>query len=205
MICPNFCVEFSRCNFWLIGGVKRAKRRLASSIRTSFNATALMHFLLPPCCLLLLLFGRRMQENENPPFQTFSCYNAKWLNFWQSENYCLLDTFPTLFFIKKNFSMSNNTTEFFHIKQCNENHQVMACVWSLYYSGSHMFDLDGCDLVDDVMGKTGKRPSIEKVKTCTFCPLMGTRFKIRFLSPSSNVATKTVFCLQSFLFLMKFR
>ena len=56
-----------------------------------------------------------------------------------------------------------------------------------------MFDLDGCDLVDDVMGKTGKRPSIEKVKTCTFCPLMGTRFKIRFLSPSSNVATKTVF------------
>ena len=25
-----------------------------------------------------------------------------------------------------------------------------------------MFDLDGCDLVDDVMGTTGKRPNIEK-------------------------------------------
>ena len=138
----------------------------------------------------------------------FKHFLATMLNGWTFDKVKII-AYWTLFqhisLSKKNFSMSNKTTTFFHIKQCNENHQVMACVWSLYYSGSHMFDLDGCDLVDDVMGKTGKRPSIEKVKTCTFCPLMGTRFKIRFLSPSSNVATKTVFCLQSFLFLMKFR
>ena len=104
----------------------------------------------------------------------FKHFLATMLNGWTFDTVKII-AYWTLFqhfsLSKKNFSMSNNTTKIFHIKQCNENHQVMACVWSLYYSGSHMFDLDGCDLVDDVIGKTGKRPSIEKVKTCTFCPL----------------------------------
>ena len=158
-----FC-EFGKYKFWPIARSEKAKKveKLNPNILHCKSFDAFLTYL--DVVFYSSCLDERLHENKNPPFPTILHHKALWFNFWQTKYYWR----PWVCKYNIKWSISNSLDSISN----DVDKSVTTCVWTLHYSGAHMFDLDGWHPlgVTQLMMSQGKRecyPKKERVKTST--------------------------------------
>ena len=128
-----FC-EFGKYKFWPIARSEKAKKveKLNPNILHCKSFDAFLTYL--DVVFYSSCLDERLHENKNPPFPTILHHKALWFNFWQTKYYWR----PWVCKYNIKWSISNSLDSISN----DVDKSVTTCVWTLHYSGAHMFDLD---------------------------------------------------------------